>query len=148
MPLHGFDQNKIWTAIMMLALEVTAWMQILALTGHDAHWWEPKRLRLRLFTIPAVLTRRARRQMLHLAEHPPWANVVHDGLHRLRGPRAGAWLTTSPTRPDDPPHHPDLWNPRTDRRRTRPHTHLQESRPKHGISAAITLLRSPNKDRG
>ena len=91
LPLHGFDQNRIWCAIVMLAAEITAWMQTLALTSHDARRWEPKRLRLRLFTTPAVIARRARTRVLHLAEHAPWANVVADALTALRtlGPAPG-----------------------------------------------------------
>ena len=45
----------------MLAAEFTAWMQMLALTDHKARRWEPKRLRLRLFTVPAALARSGRR---------------------------------------------------------------------------------------
>ena len=52
----------------MLAAELTAWMQMLALHDHDARRWEPKRLRLRLFTVPAALARTGRRVLLHLAE--------------------------------------------------------------------------------
>jgi hypothetical protein len=91
LPLHGFDANRIWCAIVMLALDLTAWMQTLALTGHDARRWEPKRLRLRLLTVPAMLARRARQRVLHLADHAPWATVVHDALTRLRipGPAPG-----------------------------------------------------------
>ncbi|WP_425954627.1 IS1380 family transposase [Xylanimonas sp. McL0601] len=91
LPLHGYDQNKIWTAIVMLALEITTWMQTLALTSHDARRWEPKRLRLRLFTIPATLAKRARQRVLHLAEHAPWATLVQDALTALRslGPAPG-----------------------------------------------------------
>ena len=61
LPLHDFTQNQIWCAIVALAAEITAWMQILALTDHPARRWEPKRLRLRLFTIPATLARTGRR---------------------------------------------------------------------------------------
>jgi hypothetical protein len=86
LPLYGFDQNRIWCAIVMLACEITAWMQTLALTHHDARRWEPKRLRLRLFTTPAVIARRARTRVLHLAQHTPWANVVNNALTRLDTP--------------------------------------------------------------
>ena len=48
---QGFDQNRIWCAIVALAVEITGWMQMLALNGHQARRWEPKRLRLRLFTL-------------------------------------------------------------------------------------------------
>jgi len=83
LPLHGFDQNRIWCAIVLLAVELTAWMQLLALTGHQARRWEPKRLRYRLFTIPAALARTGRRVLLHLAAKSPWAQLVADAITRL-----------------------------------------------------------------
>ena len=91
LPLHDFDQNQIWCAIVALACELTAWMQTLALPGHPARRWEPKRLRTRLFTVPATLARTGRRRLLHLADHHPWAAVVHDAARRLRD------LITAPT---------------------------------------------------
>ena len=42
LPLQGFAQNRIWCAIVALAVEITAWMQMLALNGHQARRWEPK----------------------------------------------------------------------------------------------------------
>ena len=54
LPLHELDQNRIWQAIVALACEITAWTQMLALTEHPARRWEPKRLRLRLFSLPAA----------------------------------------------------------------------------------------------
>ena len=83
LPLQGFDQNRIWCAIVALAVELTAWMQMLALHGHHARRWEPKRLRLRLFTIPATIARTGRQALLHLASKIPWAQLAHDGLDRL-----------------------------------------------------------------
>jgi hypothetical protein len=83
LPLHDFDQNQIWCAIVALACELTAWMQMLALTDTAARRWEPKRLRTRLFTVPATLARTGRRRLLHLAEHHPWAAVVRDAVVRL-----------------------------------------------------------------
>lgn len=84
LPLHSFAQNQIWCAIVALAADVTAWMQTLALTGHDARRWEPKRLRLRLFTVPATLARTGRRVLLHLARRAPWADLLAAAVHRLR----------------------------------------------------------------
>ena len=84
LPLHDFAQNQIWCAIVTLACELTAWMQMLALAGSQARRWEPKRLRTRLFTVPATLARTGRRRLLHLANHHPWAAVVHDAVLRLR----------------------------------------------------------------
>jgi hypothetical protein len=36
LPLHDFSQNQIWIAVVMLATELTAWMQMLALTDSEA----------------------------------------------------------------------------------------------------------------
>jgi len=84
MPLKSFAANQIWCHIVQLALDITAWMQTLALTSHDARRWEPKTLRHRLFTLPATITRRARQQHLNLAERAPWASTVLDAITALR----------------------------------------------------------------
>ena len=83
LPLHGFTQNQIWCAIIALAVDLTAWMQLLALNDTDARRWEPKRLRHRLFTIPATLAHTARQMTLHLAEHHPWAELTTLAIARL-----------------------------------------------------------------
>lgn len=88
LPLHGFAQNQIGCAIVALALDITAWMQTLALTSHDARRWEPKRLLHRLFTIPASIARTARRTFLHLSERAPWAAVAVHAITRLEHPKA------------------------------------------------------------
>jgi hypothetical protein len=84
LPLHELDQNRIWQAIVALACEIIAWTQLLAFTEHPARRWEPKRLRLRLFSLPAQIVRHARRVVLHLPAHAPWAGLAIDGLDRLR----------------------------------------------------------------
>ena len=66
LPLHGFAQNQIWCEIVALACELLAWMQMLALDG-PARRWEPKRLRLRLFSAAGRLVRGGRRLRLRLA---------------------------------------------------------------------------------
>ncbi|ANY06552.1 IS1380 family transposase [Pseudonocardia sp. HH130630-07] len=71
LPLHELDQNRIWQAVVALACEITAWAQMLAYTDHPARRWEPKRLRLRLFSQPAQRARHARRTVLHLPAHAP-----------------------------------------------------------------------------
>ena len=83
LPLHGYAQNQVWCAIVALASDVLAWMGMLALTSHDARRWEPKRLRLRLFTIPASIARTARQTFLHLSDRAPWAEVAVDAITRL-----------------------------------------------------------------
>ena len=41
LPLHSLTQNQIWCAIVTLAAELTAWMQLLALSSTNARPWEP-----------------------------------------------------------------------------------------------------------
>jgi len=84
LPLHGFDQNRIWCALVQLATDLTAWLQMLAFDEHPARRWEPKRLRLRLFSIVGRLARHARRTRLRLATHAPWVNLLTTALARLQ----------------------------------------------------------------
>ncbi|MGP5684319.1 IS1380 family transposase [Brachybacterium alimentarium] len=84
LPLQSFAANQVWCALVELALDLTAWMQTIALTSDDARRWEPKRLRLRLFTIPATLARTGRRVLLHLSDRAPWAATLLAAITRLR----------------------------------------------------------------
>jgi hypothetical protein len=83
LPLHDFDQNRIWLAVVTLAVELTAWWQMLALTDHEARRWEPKRLRLRLFSIAGRLADHGRTRRLHLASSTPWAWLLQAALDRI-----------------------------------------------------------------
>lgn len=83
LPLYGFAQNQVWLAIVALAAELTAWMQMLALTGSDARRWEPKRLRLRLFSIAGRIANHARKTRLRLSRRAPWSGLVAAALARL-----------------------------------------------------------------
>jgi hypothetical protein len=84
LPLHDLDQNRIWCALVALACDITAWTQMLALPEHPARRWEPKRLRLRIFSIAGRIARSGRRTMLHLATHAPWAGLLVEALTTLR----------------------------------------------------------------
>jgi hypothetical protein len=82
LPLHDAAQNQIWLEIVQIALDLLAWMPLLALTG-TARLWEPRRLRLRLFSTAAQLVTTGRRRYLRLAKHWPWTGVITDALDRL-----------------------------------------------------------------
>ncbi|WP_417564594.1 IS1380 family transposase [Microbacterium sp.] len=84
LPLHGFDQNRIWCAIVALAGDLIAWTGLLAHPEHDARRWEPKRLRHRLFTIPATIARHGRRTILHLASRSRWTRITLAAIGRIR----------------------------------------------------------------
>jgi hypothetical protein len=63
-------------------------MPLLSLTG-KARLWEPRRLRLRLFSVAAQLVTTGRRRYLRLAGHWPWTHVIIDALgwlHALPNP--------------------------------------------------------------
>jgi hypothetical protein len=83
LPLHGFAQNQLWCEIVALACELLAWTQMLALTG-TARRWEPKRLRLRLFTCAGRIVRGSRRLKLRLAASWPWAQDINAAVARLQ----------------------------------------------------------------
>ncbi|MGW3876190.1 IS1380 family transposase [Streptomyces sp. NPDC005055] len=82
LPLHDTAQNQIWLEIVQLALDLLAWMPMLALTGKTRRW-EPRRLRLRLFSAAAQIVTTSRRRHLRFARHWPWTDVITDALARL-----------------------------------------------------------------
>lgn len=83
LPLTSFAQNRIWCQIVALASEITAWMGLLGYPGQPARRWEPKRVRHRLFQIPATIARHARQRVLHLSDRSLWAEIVQAGHTRL-----------------------------------------------------------------
>ena len=57
---------------------------MLALAGHRARRWEPKRLRLRLFSIAGRLAEHGRTRRLHLSRHAPWADLLATMITTLQ----------------------------------------------------------------
>ncbi len=55
------------------------------LAGHDARRWEPKRLRLRLFSIAGRLAQHGRTRCLHLSAHAPWTGMLAQMIKTLQG---------------------------------------------------------------
>ncbi|BAC70319.1 IS1380 family transposase [Streptomyces avermitilis] len=82
LPLHDTAQNRIWLEIIPLALDLLAWMPMLALTGQTRRW-EPKKLRLRLFSAAAQLVNTGRRHRLRFAVRWPWTDVITHAIGRL-----------------------------------------------------------------
>jgi hypothetical protein len=88
LPLKGFAQNQLWCEIVALACELPAWTQMLALTG-DARRWEPRRLRLRLFSVAGRIVRGSRRLRLRLAQNWPWAAGITAAIACLQAIPSG-----------------------------------------------------------
>ncbi|GHJ39439.1 hypothetical protein Sm713_82570 [Streptomyces sp. TS71-3] len=82
LPLHHTAQNRIWLEIVQIALDLLALMPMLALAG-KARCWEPRRLRLRLFTAAGQLVTTSRRRILRLARHWPYTSHITAALERL-----------------------------------------------------------------
>jgi hypothetical protein len=84
LPFHGFAQNQIWLEIVALAADLLVWTQTLAWHDHPARRWEPKRLRLRLLSVAARITRSGRRRRLRLPRGWPWNNLLDTGWAALQ----------------------------------------------------------------
>ncbi len=83
LPLHDTASNRVWLAIVLLAVDLLTWTQTLALTG-SLRAAEPKTLRHRLLAIAARIVRTARQLHLRLDRHWPWATTVADAVTTLR----------------------------------------------------------------
>ena len=95
-----------------MACELTAWMAMLALDG-PARAWEPKRLRLRLFTAAGRIVRGGR--LAAVAPRPDLA-LGQPGHRRDHPPASLRSRLTSPNRPSHPERRPKgPWNPHTRR---------------------------------
>lgn len=83
LPLHDTAQNRIWLEIVQIALDLLAWMPMLALIA-ETRRWEPKRLRLRLFSAAAQLvTTTGHRRQLRFTARWPWTDVITRAIQRL-----------------------------------------------------------------
>lgn len=70
---------------MALAGDLQAWCGLLALPDHEVRRWEPKKLRMHVYTVPATIARTARRVIVHVKDTARWAGVIIGGIQRLRG---------------------------------------------------------------
>jgi hypothetical protein len=83
LPFHDSAQNQVWLEIVQLALDLLAWMPMLALDDHTRRW-EPKTLRYRLLHTAARLTHGGRIACLRFPKHWPWTQLITAALARLR----------------------------------------------------------------
>jgi hypothetical protein len=83
LPLHHAASNQLWLEIIQLSLDLLAWMPMLALTGQTRRW-EPKKLRLRLFSAAARLVTTGRQRILRLGRHWPWTKAITSAFTRLQ----------------------------------------------------------------
>ena len=82
-PSRSFAINTAWLTVVMLAVDLLAWAQLLLLQGELAKA-EPKRLRYQLLHVAARLTRGQRRLWLRIQHTWPWARELAAAFTRLR----------------------------------------------------------------
>jgi hypothetical protein len=82
LPFRDFDHNAVWLEISLIAQDLIAWTQQLALTGELAVC-EPKTLRYRLLHTAARLAFHARRATLRLQRDWPFADALAAAFTRL-----------------------------------------------------------------
>jgi hypothetical protein len=82
LPFRDFDHNAVWVEISLIAQDLIAWTQLLALDGELAVC-EPKALRYRLLHTAARLAFHARQATLRLQRTWPWAHALATAFARL-----------------------------------------------------------------
>jgi hypothetical protein len=82
MPFGAFAANAVWLELALGAADLLAWLQLCCLEGELAYA-EPKALRYRLLHVAARVVRRARRVILRLPRHWPWADELATAYRRV-----------------------------------------------------------------
>jgi hypothetical protein len=82
LPFRDFDHNAVWLELSLIAQDLIAWTQHLALDGELAAC-EPKALRYRLLHTAGRLAFHARRATLRLQATWPWARALATAFARL-----------------------------------------------------------------
>ena len=82
LPFQGFAHNAVWLELSLIAQDLIAWTQHLALDGELARC-EPKTLRYRLLHTAGRLAFHARQATLRLQASWPWADALAVAFTRL-----------------------------------------------------------------
>jgi len=82
MPFTKFAANAAWLELVLAGADLLAWLRTACLDGELARA-EPKALRYRLLHVGARLVHRARRIILRLPKHWPWADELAGAYRRL-----------------------------------------------------------------
>ena len=82
MPFSSFAMNQAWLELVVAGTDLLAWLRLGCLDAELAQA-EPKTLRYRLLHVAARIVRRARRVVLRLPAHWPWATELACAYRRL-----------------------------------------------------------------
>lgn len=79
LPSKHYALNQAWCIAAAIAVDLLAWLRLLALTG-DLATAEPKTLRYRLLHTAARIIRGQRRRRIRIPATWPWAQQLHSAL--------------------------------------------------------------------
>jgi Transposase DDE domain group 1 len=82
LPSRSFAINQAWCTTAAIAVDLIAWLQLLALDG-DLAIAEPKRLRYRILHTAARLTHGQRKRWLRIPASWPWASQITTAFTRI-----------------------------------------------------------------
>jgi hypothetical protein len=85
-PCHDFDDNQAWLTVVLMACDLLAWTQQLAVVGPLATS-EPKRLRYCLLHTAGRIATTGRRTYLRLQANWPWADDLAAAFIRFENLR-------------------------------------------------------------
>lgn len=83
LPFYDMARNQVWLELVLIAQDLIAWTQALALEGELARC-EVKRLRFRLIHQVGRMVRSARKTRLRLGSDWPWATALENAFARLQ----------------------------------------------------------------
>jgi hypothetical protein len=82
MPFRSFAANEVWLELVLAGADLLAWLRVGCFDGGLSRA-EPKTLRYRLLHVAARIVRRARKVILRLPAHWPWAAELFRAYRRL-----------------------------------------------------------------
>jgi hypothetical protein len=83
MPFRSFAANAAWLELVLAGNDLLCWLRTGGLDGGELARAEPKALRYRLLHTAARIVRRARRVVLRLPAHWPWADTLARAYRRV-----------------------------------------------------------------
>ena len=89
LPFRAYSMNAAWLELVLIGIDLLAWMRRLLLTGTKLAACEPKTLRYRLLHVAGRLVRHARSVSLRLSPSWPWAETLVSACARLKALPSG-----------------------------------------------------------
>lgn len=89
LPFRAYTMNAAWLELVLMGIDLLAWMRRLLLSGTELAACEPKRLRYRLLHVAGRIARHASEVKLRLPRSWPWAPALATAFARLQALPSG-----------------------------------------------------------